>query len=142
MIKLWRAHLHVHNSRGRVSGRPRTGRSSTWGDHTSQRAAARKAAAQRAAAGRRNPPPVGAAAAPGDASSLDGCIRLVAAAMAEVGGEAVSEDDENYVVSLRNLNVVAAFSKRATDANVSSDVHKVAPAWTLSCTPEISSTFA
>ena len=55
---------------------------------------------------------------------------------------AVSEDDENYVVSLRNLNVVAAFSKRATDANVSSDVHKVAPAWTLSCTPEISSTFA
>ena len=70
---------------------------------SSQRAAARKAAAQRAAAGRRNPPPAAAAAAPGDASSLDGCIRLVAAAMAEVGGEAVSEDDDLFEVGLSSV---------------------------------------
>ena len=70
---------------------------------SSQRAAARKAAAQRAAAGRRNPPPAAAAAVPGDASSLDGCIRLVAAAMAEVGGEAVSEDDDLFEVGLSSV---------------------------------------
>ena len=41
MLKLWRAHHHVHDSRGRVSGRPHTGRGNTRGGHTSQHVAVR-----------------------------------------------------------------------------------------------------